>query len=97
MLHLGIDQTIHKFSVNDTFLGFELIQLPVVYIHSHIKSTGAPHGETLGSINPLSNSSSNYTVYSHNFAGTIRYGAFDIGVVPDIKLMVKSARILSVD
>ena len=45
-------------------------------------NTGAPHGDVLGRINPLSNMSSSYALSSFNSAGAIRYGAFEIGVVP---------------
>src|ERR1017187_7189368 len=45
-------------------------------------STGAPHGDVLGLINPLSNISSNCALSSFSSAGAIRYGAFEIGVVP---------------
>ena len=45
-------------------------------------NTGAPQGETLGLMKPLSSSSCNYAFNSLNSAGAIRYGALEIGLEP---------------
>jgi len=51
---------------------------------------GAPQGDTLGRMNPLSRSSCNCSFNSFSSSGAIWYGALDIGLVPDNKSMVNS-------
>src|SRR3954463_3305431 len=53
-------------------------------------STGAPHGDTLFSINFNSISSSSWTLSSTSSAGDIRYDGIAMGVAPGIKSMVNS-------
>ncbi|GAB2281843.1 hypothetical protein Dimus_039499 [Dionaea muscipula] len=54
------------------------------------KSTGAPHGDTLGLMNPFSNSSYNCACSSFSSAGAILYGALEIGFVRGAKSMINS-------
>ena len=51
-------------------------------------STGAPQGEKLGLMNPLSNRSCNCAFSSFNSAGAIRYGAMDMGFIPGMSSML---------
>ena len=44
--------------------------------------TGAPHGEVLGLMNPLSSSSRSWTLSSCNSTGVILCGVIDMGKVP---------------
>ncbi|KAF5769034.1 hypothetical protein HanXRQr2_Chr14g0643501 [Helianthus annuus] len=46
------------------------------------KSTGAPQGDELGRINPLSNSSCSCVESSFSSAGARRYGARAMGAAP---------------
>ncbi|XP_077231481.1 uncharacterized protein LOC143864431 [Tasmannia lanceolata] len=50
-------------------------------VHGTLK-TGAPQGDTLGRMNPLSNSSCSCFFSSSNSIGAIRYGLLDIGFAP---------------
>ena len=52
--------------------------------------TGAPHGELLGLIKPLSSNSCNCYFNSFNSVGAIRYGEIDIGFVPCNKSILNS-------
>ena len=54
------------------------------------KSTGAPHGETLGLMKPKSMSSWSCIFNSSNSFGAIRYGAFDTGAAPGSRSIVNS-------
>ena len=53
-------------------------------------STGAPQGEVLGLIKPLSNNSYNWTLSSCNSIGAILCRVIDIGDVPGCNSIVKS-------
>ena len=53
-------------------------------------NTGAPYGEMLGLIKPLSNNSCNCILSSPNSAGAILYGAIEIRAVPGNNSIVKS-------
>ncbi|KAJ0439109.1 hypothetical protein HanHA300_Chr16g0621591 [Helianthus annuus] len=53
-------------------------------------NTGAPHGETLGLMNPRSRSSCNCSFNSFNSNGAIRYGALEIGSAPGTRSIVNS-------
>ena len=53
-------------------------------------NTGAPQGEVLGLIKPLSNNSSNWTLSSYNSVGTILCEVIEIGDVPGCNSIVKS-------
>src|SRR2546430_5066441 len=57
---------------------------------------GAPHGDTLFSMNFNSINSSSCTLSSTNSAGDIRYDGIAIGVAPGIKSMVNSVSLLVV-
>ena len=52
--------------------------------------TGAPYGEVLGLINPLSNSPCNWTLSSCNSTGAILCGVIEMGVVPWCNSIPKS-------
>ena len=51
-------------------------------------NTGAPQGEELGLMNPLSNRSCNCVFSFFNSAGAIRYRAMDIGFIPGMRSML---------
>lgn len=55
-----------------------------------MNKTGAPHGDTLGLINPVSKSSCNYVLSSTKSLGVIQKGAMDNEVVSGNKSMPKS-------
>ena len=52
--------------------------------------TGAPHGEVLCLMNPLSNSSRNWTLSSCNSTGAILCGVIEMGEVPGCNSIPKS-------
>ena len=56
--------------------------------------TGAPHGDTLGMMYPLSNISFNYSFRSTIFGVLIRHGALDIGTYLDNNSIEKSITLL---
>jgi len=53
-------------------------------------STRAPHGETLGVINPFCSNSSNWVFYPLSSVDVILYGAFEISCVPGINSISKA-------
>ena len=57
-------------------------------------NTGAPQGEVLGLMNPLSSRSCNYAFSSFNSAGAIQYGDIDMGFVPGTSSMLNSTFLL---
>ncbi|PHT34572.1 hypothetical protein CQW23_26372 [Capsicum baccatum] len=56
----------------------------------HKNNIGAPHGETLGQMNPLSMRSFNCSFSSLSSAGDILYGGIDMGRVSGRRSMPKS-------
>ena len=52
--------------------------------------TGAPYGEVLGPMNPLSSSSCSWTLSSCNSNGAILCGVIEMGEVPGCNLIPKS-------
>ena len=52
--------------------------------------TGAPHGEVLGLMNPLSSSSYSWTLSSCNSAGAILCGVIEMGEIPGCNSIPKS-------
>ena len=52
--------------------------------------TGAPHGEVLGLMNPLSNNSYSWTLSSCNSTGAILCGVIEMGEVPRCNSIPKS-------
>ena len=52
--------------------------------------TGAPHGEVLGLMNPLSSSSCSWTLSSCNSTGAILCGVIEMGKVPRCNSIPKS-------
>ena len=72
------------------------IQLSIVNAQSRVLSfffanrTGAPHGEVLGLINPLSSNSCSWTLSSCNSTGAILCAVIEMGEVPGCNSIHKS-------
>ena len=53
-------------------------------------NTGAPHGDKLSHINPLSTKSCSWVFNSFSSAGAILYGGIEMGVEPDNNSILNS-------
>ncbi|PHT66273.1 hypothetical protein T459_30698 [Capsicum annuum] len=77
-------------------LDHDFIELMVIYTYSdelsilHTNKTGAPHGEILGLMNPLSKRFFNCSFSSLSSAGAILYGGIEIGRVFERRSIPKS-------
>ncbi|PHT46598.1 hypothetical protein CQW23_15756 [Capsicum baccatum] len=70
------------------------ILAPTCAVYELRNRTGAPNGDTLGLMNPLSRKSFNYSFNSLSSAGAILYGGIEMGYVSKRKSISKSISLL---